>query len=41
LLITSGADIPRATMLPAGSIFMAKPYELEHVVTHAKTLTAA
>jgi len=41
LLITSGADTPLATMLPAGSIFLAKPYDLKHVVAHAKTLTSA
>jgi DNA-binding response OmpR family regulator len=41
LLIASGADIPSAAMLPMGSIFLTKPYDAEHVVAHAKTLTAA
>jgi two-component system, response regulator PdtaR len=38
LLITSGG-LP--AKLPAGSIFLAKPYDLVHVVAHAQTLTAS
>jgi two-component system, response regulator PdtaR len=37
LLITSG-QMP-AEELPAGSIFLTKPYETEHVVAHARALT--
>jgi DNA-binding response OmpR family regulator len=40
LLIVSGADMPPAAMLPVGSIFLTKPYDPDHVVAHAKTLTA-
>ena len=41
LLIASGADVPSAAILPVGSIFLTKPYDPDHVVAHAKTLTAA
>jgi DNA-binding response OmpR family regulator len=39
LLIASGADTPHAAMLPAGSIFLTKPYDPDHVVANAKMLT--
>jgi CheY-like chemotaxis protein len=41
LLITSGNDKPLPGRLPTGSVFLAKPYAPAHVVTHARTLTAA
>jgi len=41
LLIASGACLPCAAKLPVGSIFLTKPYDPDHVVAHAKTLTAA
>jgi DNA-binding response OmpR family regulator len=41
LLIASGRDRPLSAGLPDGSIFLAKPYNPDHVVLHAKTLTAA
>jgi CheY-like chemotaxis protein len=41
LLIASGQDKPLAAALPDGSIFLTKPYNPDHVVLHAKTLTAA
>ena len=37
LLVTSGA--PPAEQLPAGSVFLRKPYETEHAVAHARALT--
>jgi len=40
LLITSGDDAPLLGKLPAGSIFLAKPYDLGQVVAHAHALTA-
>jgi hypothetical protein len=40
LLITSGEDQPPPTKLPGGSIFLAKPYDIDHVVAHARMLTA-
>jgi CheY-like chemotaxis protein len=40
LLIASGQDKPLAAALPVGSAFLAKPYNLDDVVLHAKTLTA-
>jgi DNA-binding response OmpR family regulator len=40
LLITSGEAQPPPGKLPAGSIFLAKPYDIDHVVAHAQTLTA-
>jgi len=41
LLIASGKDKPLPAKLPAGSIFLTKPYDPDHVVAHARTLTAA
>ena len=41
LLITSGEGLPPTAKLPAGSIFLAKPYDFDHVVAHAQTLTAS
>jgi CheY-like chemotaxis protein len=41
LLIASGQDKPFPSALPDGSIFLAKPYNPDHVVLHAKRLTAA
>jgi CheY-like chemotaxis protein len=40
LLIASGQDNPLPAALPDGSIFLTKPYDPDHVVLHAKTLTA-
>jgi CheY-like chemotaxis protein len=40
LLIASGKD-PLPSALPDGSIFLGKPYSPDHVVPHAKSLTAA
>ena len=40
LLIASGRDNPLPSALPDGSIFLAKPYNPDHVVLHAKRLTA-
>jgi two-component system, response regulator PdtaR len=41
LLIASGRDKPLAAALPDGSIFLAKPYNPDHIVLHAKILTDA
>jgi CheY-like chemotaxis protein len=41
LLIASGQDKPFPSALPDGSIFLTKPYNTDHVVMHAKSLTAA
>jgi two-component system, response regulator PdtaR len=41
LLIASGEDKPQPAGLPAGSIFLTKPYDHRHVVAHARLLTAA
>jgi DNA-binding NtrC family response regulator len=38
LLITSGQ--PPAHQLPAGAIFLRKPYVTEHAVAHARALTS-
>jgi CheY-like chemotaxis protein len=40
LLITSGEDNPLMAKLPRGSVFLTKPYDPNHVVEHAQTLTA-
>ena len=40
LVITSGEHVPDMSDLPAGGVFVAKPYDLEHVVAHVQTLTA-
>ena len=39
LLIASGEARPLTEELPAGSVFISKPYELEHVAFHAHALT--
>ena len=41
LLIASARDRPLPAALPDGSIFLTKPYNPDHVVLHAKALTAA
>ena len=41
LLIASGQAKPLPAALPDGSIFLTKPYQPDHVVQHAKLLTAA
>ena len=41
LLIASGEFSPAADELPAGSRFLPKPYDLEHVVAHARAMTTA
>jgi two-component system, response regulator PdtaR len=40
LLITSGEKRPQSARLPAGSVFLTKPYRHDHVVAHARALTA-
>jgi DNA-binding response OmpR family regulator len=40
LLITSGRDRPQSSRLPAGSVFLTKPYHPDRVVAHARALTA-
>jgi DNA-binding NtrC family response regulator len=40
LLIASGEYYPDQAELPHGSIFLRKPYDLDHVVAHARTLVA-
>lgn len=40
LLITSGEGNPLPAELPVGSTFLAKPYDLDHVVAQARALTA-
>jgi two-component system, response regulator PdtaR len=40
LLIASGQKRPLAAELPAGSVFLTKPYDPDHVVAHAQALTA-
>ena len=41
LLITSGARVLVASDRPAGAHFLAKPYDPDHVVDHARILTLA
>jgi CheY-like chemotaxis protein len=41
LLITSGDDKPQPGKLPAGSVFLTKPYGPAHVIAHARALTGA
>jgi CheY-like chemotaxis protein len=41
VIIASGRERPLSASLPEGSIFLTKPYNPDHVVLHAKTLTAA
>jgi len=38
LLVASGQAKPHQTELPFGSRFLAKPYNLEHVVAHVREL---
>jgi DNA-binding response OmpR family regulator len=40
LLITSGASALVASDMPAGARFLAKPYDPDHVVDHARILIA-
>ena len=41
VLLTSGKAPPEAPPLPAGSRFLPKPYDLDHVVAHVRELVAA
>jgi CheY-like chemotaxis protein len=41
LIITSGEQAPSAANRPHGSVFVAKPYNPNHVVAHAQVLTSA
>jgi CheY-like chemotaxis protein len=41
LLIASGEDDPLPAKLPAGSVFLTKPYRSDHVVAHAQALIPA
>ncbi len=38
ILVTSGHAKPHHSELPVGTRFLAKPYDLEHVVTHSREL---
>jgi two-component system, response regulator PdtaR len=41
LLIASGQRQPMPAELPPGCRFLPKPYDLDHVIGHARTLTSA
>jgi hypothetical protein len=41
LLITSGDNKPQPGKLPAGSVFLPKPYDPAHLLAHAQVLTGA
>jgi two-component system, response regulator PdtaR len=41
LLVTSGRAYPKANAMPDGTRFIAKPYELDHVIRHIREMHAA
>jgi len=41
LIIASGEASPPLASLPQGSVFLPKPYHVDHVVEHAHALTSA
>jgi two-component system, response regulator PdtaR len=41
LLVTSGRAYPKTNTMPEGTRFIAKPYELKHVIGHIREMRAA
>jgi CheY-like chemotaxis protein len=41
LLVTSGRAYPKTSAMPAGTRFIAKPYEFRHVIRHIREMHVA
>jgi DNA-binding NtrC family response regulator len=41
LSVTSGRAYPKTSAMPAGTRFIAKPYEFQHVIRHIREMHAA